>query len=109
LTRGELGSKNHPMAGFKTMIELMLIILRWIAGFFLGDDFFARRELLLVPVRADFDSRRGGCYPTSSPGVGWMTMRLDPVSWGYLLSQSASPRGSGAAWPWSVPYKGPQE
>ena len=22
---------------------------------------------------------RGGCYPASSPGVGWMTMRLDPV------------------------------
>jgi hypothetical protein len=90
------------------MIELMLIILRWAARFLLGEGFFARQELVLIPIRANSDSRRSGYCPANSFGVGWMAMRLDPVSLGYVLSQSVPPGDISVGWPWSVPYKGPQ-
>ncbi len=71
------------------MIDLLMIMIRWVAGLVLGGETVARREFLPVPVRAEFGPRRDGCYPASSPGVGWMTMRLDPVPPAHVLSQSA--------------------
>ena len=71
------------------MIDLLMIMIRWVAGLVPGGETVAHREFLPVPVRAEFGPGRDGCYPASSPGVGWMTMRLDPVLPAHVLSQSA--------------------
>jgi hypothetical protein len=67
------------MCRVETMIDLLMIIIRWVAGLLPGDSLIARRKFLPIPIRADFGPFRKGCCPGNSPGVGWMTMRLDPV------------------------------
>jgi hypothetical protein len=108
LTSGALGSKNHPMCGVGTMIDMLMIILRWMAGLLPGGAMLVRREFLPIPVRADFGPCRGGFYPASSPGVGWMTMRLDPVPYAHVLSRPAPARMAGATCPRSMPRDGAQ-
>ena len=94
------------MYGVETVIDLLMIAIRWLAVLLSGGEAVARWELLPAPVRADYGPRRGGCYPTNSPGVGWITMRLDPVSWPHVLSRSASARGARATCPRSLPPRG---
>ena len=50
------------------MIDLLMIIIRWLAGLLPGGEVVARREFLPIPVRADCGPRRGGCYPAKLPG-----------------------------------------
>ena len=88
LTNGVLGSKNHRRVGGSVMMDLLTIMVRWIVGLLRGGDAVAPQEFLLVPVAADFGRRDGG-QRTNSPGVGWKTMRLDPVLPAHVLSQSA--------------------
>jgi hypothetical protein len=61
------------------MIELLIIILRWLAELLPVDPWVARRELAPASVRAHLGPSRGGFNPASSPGKVWMTMRLDPI------------------------------
>lgn len=105
LTNGVLGSKNHRRVGDAVMIDLLTIMIRWVVGLLWGGEAVAPREFLLVPVQADCGPRRDGYYPASSPGVGWMTMRLDPVLPAHVLSQSALARGALATRPRSMPEK----
>jgi hypothetical protein len=88
------------------MIDLLMIMIRWVAGLVFGDEMVARREFLPVPVWADFGPRRSGYYPGSSPGIGWMTMRLDPVPRVHVLSQFALARDALATRPRSMPPRG---
>ena len=84
------------------MMDLLVIVIQWIAGLLSGGDQIARREFVPVLVRTDFGSRRGGCYPVSSPGLGGMTMRLDSVPRAHVVSQSAFARGALATRPRSM-------
>jgi len=84
------------------MMDLLVMVIQWIAGLLPGGDTIARGEFVPIPVRADFSSRRGGSYPASSPGVGGMTMRLDSVPRAHVLSQSAFARGAWATRPRSM-------
>jgi hypothetical protein len=67
------------MLGAETMFDLWMIIVRWLVVLFTGKIEFARKVYSPVPVRADSGPHRGESYPASSPSIGWMTMRLDPV------------------------------
>lgn len=84
------------------MISVLMIIVRWLAGLLPGGVALARREFAPTSVRADFGLRRGGCYPASSPGVGWMSTRLDSVRPRFLSLLSALARGSWTTWPRSA-------
>jgi hypothetical protein len=68
------------MHGTETMLDVFLIIVRWLALLVCGGMKSVRGEYCLAPVRADFGPRRGEFFPARFPGVGWMTMRLDGVS-----------------------------
>jgi hypothetical protein len=97
--RSVLGSKNHLMSrAYRTMIDLLMIVVRWLAGFRSGGDMVARSERLLPPVRAVCGLRRGnGRAMGALLGIGWMTVRLDSLSCVRVLSGSSSVwRGSTA-------------
>jgi hypothetical protein len=87
------------------MIDVLMIIVRWLVGLLPGNLAIARREFALIPIRADFGLRRGGCYPASSPGVGWMTMRLDSVLPVSMSFPSALMRDDWTTWPRSAPSR----
>ena len=87
------------------MIGVLMIIVRWLVGFLPGGLAIARNEFVPLPVQADFGLRRGGCYPASSPGVGWMTMRHDSVLPASMLFPSALARGGSTTWPRSAPNR----
>jgi hypothetical protein len=67
------------MFGTETILELLMIIVRWLAMLFGGDIQSIRQEYALVPVRATSAPHRADCCPAGFPDIGWMTMRLDPV------------------------------
>jgi hypothetical protein len=67
------------MHGTKTMLDVLLIIVRWLALLFQDGISGVRGEYCLAPAPADFDPRRGEIFPARFPSVGWMTMRLDVV------------------------------
>jgi hypothetical protein len=90
------------------MIDLLIIVVRWLAAFRSGGDVLARRERFLPPVRAVCGWDRGDARAIGALGdIGWMTVRLDLRSCVPVLSGVASarrdpvtrripPRGGGA-------------
>ena len=87
------------------MIDALMIIVRWLVGLLPGGLTIARREFAPIPVRADFGLRRGGCYPARSPGVGWMTLRLDLVLPVSMSFPPALARDGWTTWPRSAPNR----
>jgi hypothetical protein len=87
------------------MMDMLMIIVRWLVGLLPGGLVIARSEFVPLPVRADFGLRRGGCYPASSPGVGWMTMRLDSVLPASMSFSSALACDGSTTWPRSAPNR----
>ena len=88
------------------MMNLLMIIIFWAARFLPGDYFLVRGKFMPIPVWAGCGPHRGQCRSMSAPGVGWMTMRLDPVLRVRVLSWPALARGALAACPWSMPREG---
>ena len=74
---------------------LMIIIIRWLTGVLPGGDVCARAKLLRAPVLAEVDPWQVGVYPATSPGLGWMMLRLEPVPRAYVSSRSALARMAG--------------
>jgi hypothetical protein len=98
--RSVLGSKNHLMSKAQpTMIDLLMIVVRWLAGFRLVGDAAAGSESFLYPLWAVCGLRRGsGCALGAFLDIGWMTVRLDSLSCVRVLSGSSSPRRGSTAW-----------
>ena len=78
------------------MFDLLTIIVRWLGVLFTGKIELAGKAYSPVPVRADSGPRRGEFCPASSPSIGWMTMRLDPVLWKFVSPDRALARGVAA-------------
>jgi hypothetical protein len=88
------------------MIDLLAIIIRWLAGVLPGGEAVARARCLPLLASAGCGPRLGGCYPASSPGIGWMTMRLDPILGVCKLSRTALARSALAMRSRSAPSLG---
>ena len=81
------------------MIELLMIVVRWLAGFRSGGDAAARSASFLPAVRAVCGVRRGNNRAIGAfPDIGWMTVRLDSLSCVRVLSGSSSARRGSTAW-----------
>jgi hypothetical protein len=85
------------MLGTETMLDVLMIIVRWLALLVRDGVNSVRGEYCLAPVRADFGPRRGEFFPARFPSVGWMTMRLDGVPPAGALFDRARGRGPLAA------------
>jgi hypothetical protein len=95
--RSVLGSKTQLVfRAFGTMIELLMIIVRWLASIGLVGRVAARLVHSSISYWAVCVSRRGGNSAVGAlPGIGWKKMRLDPVSYVLMLpSPSYARRGS---------------
>jgi hypothetical protein len=90
-----LGSKNHPVFRvLRTMIELLMIVVRWLVSFGLPERLAARPAHRPLALSAVCVLRRGGYRAIGvSPGIGWMTMRLDPLWCAQESSGPPSARG----------------
>jgi hypothetical protein len=97
--RSELGSKSHPMSKVeRTMIELMMIVVRWLVSFRSVCHQIVRLATPSLAYWANSGLRGGGYGAIGAPpGIGWMTMRLDPV---WCANMSSSPPD---AWRGSMP------
>ena len=72
------------------MIDLLMIVVRWLAGFRSGAETTARPKRSLPPVRAVCGLRRGmDCAIDALRDIGWMTVRLDSRSCVRVLSRSS--------------------
>jgi hypothetical protein len=81
------------------MIELLMIIVRWLVGFQAVGQAVDRPKLAPVPFSVVRALRRGGYRALGpQPGIGWMTMRLDSVSCVHKLSCPSSARRGSMAW-----------
>jgi hypothetical protein len=78
------------------MIELLMIIVRWLASVGLVGRVAGGSSHSSISYWAVCVSRRGGNSAVGVlPGIGWMKMRLDPVSYVLMLpSPSYSRWGS---------------
>jgi hypothetical protein len=97
--RSVLGSKNHLMSRARpTMIDLLMIVVRWLAGFRMGG-VAAGSENFLPTLRAVCGLRRGSDRAIGAfLDIGWMTVRLDSLSCVRVLSGSSSPGRGSMAW-----------
>jgi hypothetical protein len=106
--RSVLGSKNHLMSKAQpTMIDLVMIVVRWLAGFRVVGDVAVGSQGFPPPVRAVGGLRRRSERAVGALlGIGWMTVRLDPLSCVRVPSGSSSPRRGSAAWCTTPRYGG---
>ncbi len=70
------------------MFDLLVVIIQWLAGVLRCGERFAGAKLVPVPVRTNAGPCRGDDFSACSTHVGWMTLRLDPVSQASWLSLS---------------------
>ena len=92
--RSVLGSKNHLMfRARRTMLDLLMIVVRWLAGLGSGGDLAVRPKCFLPPVRAVCSLRRGNNPAVDAIlDIGWMAVRLDSLSCVRVLSGSSPAR-----------------
>jgi hypothetical protein len=92
--RSVLGSKNHLMSKARpTMIDLLMIVVHWLAGFRRGGGASAGPASFLPPARAVCPARGGSDRRLGEfLDIGWMTVRLDSLSCVRVLSGSSSAR-----------------
>jgi hypothetical protein len=90
--RSVLGSKNPLMSrALRTMIEWMIIIVRWLVSFQSVGALADRPTYTPSLFWAVCALRRRGYRAVGAPpGIGWMTMRLDPVWCVRLLSSPSN-------------------
>ena len=97
--RSVLGGGNHPMPSVQpTMIELLMIVVRWLAGFGFGGEVAAGSASFVARVGRSAITRGSGRAIGAFPGIGWMTVRLDSLSSMRVLSGSSSVWRGPAAW-----------
>jgi hypothetical protein len=97
--RSVLGSKNHLMSRARpTMIDLLMIVVRWLTGFRVGgvaagSENFLPTLLVVCGLRRGSDRAIGAFLD-----IGWMTVRLDSRSCVRVLSDSSPPGRGSMAW-----------
>jgi hypothetical protein len=80
------------------MIDVLMIVVRWLAGFRFGGAIAVASESFLPPARAVCGLRREGNRAVGAfPDIGWMTVRLDSVLCVRVLSDSSPLRPGSTA------------